>query len=57
MPIFIAFAFLFIIPSTAILISNSSNFGTTTLAYGQSDQTNSNVTDTLNIQNIPVVSI
>ena len=57
MPLFIAFAFLLIIPSTAILISNNSYFGTTNLVYGQSDQTNSNVTNTLNIQNIPVKKV
>jgi alpha-beta hydrolase superfamily lysophospholipase len=54
MPVFIAFAFLLIIPSTAILISNNSNFGTTNLAYGQM---NSNVTNSLNIQNIPVKKV
>jgi hypothetical protein len=48
---------LFIIPSTAISISNSSNFGTTNLAYGHSDQLNSNVSNTLNIQNIPVKKV
>src|SRR6266480_7200748 len=57
MPLLIAFAFLLIIPSTAILISNHSYFGTTNLVYGQSDQTNSNVTNTLNIQNIPVKKV
>jgi pimeloyl-ACP methyl ester carboxylesterase len=57
MPLFIAFAFLLIIPSTAILISNNSYFGTTNLAYGQLDRMNSNVTNTLNIQNIPVKKV
>ena len=57
MPLFIAFAFLLIIPSTAILISNNSYFGTTNLVYGQPDQTNSNVTNSLNIQNIPVKKV
>ena len=56
-PLFIAFAFLFIVPSTAILISNNSYFGTTNLAYGQPDQMNSNVTNSLNIQNIPVKKV
>jgi hypothetical protein len=51
MPVFIAFAFLFIIPSTAILISY---FGTSNTVYGQPDQMNSNITNSLNIQNIPV---
>ena len=57
MPLFIAFAFLFIIPSTAILISNNSYFGTSNLAYGQPAQMNSNVTNSLNIQNIPVKKV
>jgi hypothetical protein len=57
MPLFIAFAFLFIIPSTAILISNTSYFGTSNLVYGQPDQMNSNVTNSLNIQNIPVKKV
>src|SRR6266480_5536241 len=57
MPLFITFAFLLIIPSTAILISNHSYFGTINLVYGQSDQKNSNVTNTLNIQNIPVKKV
>jgi pimeloyl-ACP methyl ester carboxylesterase len=57
MPLFIAFAFLLIIPSTAILIDNNSYFGTTNLVYGQPDQMNSNVTNSLNIQNIPVKEV
>jgi pimeloyl-ACP methyl ester carboxylesterase len=57
MPLFIAFAFLFIIPSTAVLISNNSYFGTTNLVYGQPDQMNSNVTNSLNIQNIPLKKV
>jgi hypothetical protein len=57
MPLLIAFAFLLIIPSTAILISNNRNFGTANLAYGQSDQTNSNVTNSLIIHNIPVKKV
>src|SRR5438445_10944448 len=57
MPLFIAFAFLFIIPSTAISISNNSYFGTTNLVYGQLDHMNSNVTNSLNIQNIPVKKV
>ena len=51
-PVFIAFAFLFIIPSNAILISNNSYFGTSNLVYGQPDQINPNVTNSLNVQNI-----
>ncbi|MDP9288563.1 MAG: hypothetical protein M3P08_10230 [Thermoproteota archaeon] len=54
MPLFTAFAFLFIIPSSAILISNNSYFGTTILAYGKPDQMNSNVTNSVNIHDIPV---
>jgi pimeloyl-ACP methyl ester carboxylesterase len=57
MPLFIAFAFLLIIPSTAILIGNNNYFGTTTIVYGQSAQMNSNVTNSLNIQNIPVKKV
>ena len=58
MPLFIAFVFLFIIPSTVIsIISKNSDFGTTNLAYGQLDQMNSNVTKSLNIQNIPVKKV
>ena len=56
-PLLIAFAFLFIIPSTAILISNHSYFGTINIVYGQSHQMNSNVTNSLNIQNIPVKKV
>ncbi len=57
MPLFIAFAFLFIIPSTAVLISNNSDFGTTNFVYSQPDHMNSNVTNSLNIQNIPVKKV
>jgi hypothetical protein len=57
MAVFIAFAFLLIIPSTAILISNNSYFGTTNLMYGNPDQMNSNVTNSPNIQNIPVKKV
>ena len=57
MPLFITFAFLFIIPSTAILTSNNSYSGTTNLAYGQPAQLNSNVTNSLTIQNIPVKKV
>src|SRR5713101_2753105 len=56
-PLFIAFAFLLIIPSTAILISNNRNFGTANLAYGQPDQMNSNITNSLIIQNIPIKKV
>ena len=48
MPLFIAFAFLFIIPS---------NLGTTHLVYGQPAQMNSNVTNSVNIQNIPIKKV
>jgi pimeloyl-ACP methyl ester carboxylesterase len=47
-PLFTAFAFLSIIPS---------NLGTTNLVYGQPDQMNSNVTNLINIQNIPVKKV
>jgi pimeloyl-ACP methyl ester carboxylesterase len=39
------------------LIINNSYFGTSTLAYGQPAQMNSNVTNSLNIQNIPVKKV
>src|SRR2546430_129309 len=55
MPVFIAFTLLLIIPRTTILISNNSYFGTTNLAYGQPDQMNSNVTNSLNIQKADVL--
>jgi hypothetical protein len=54
MLLFTAFAFLFIIPSTAVSISNNSNFGTTNVVFGQLDHMNSNVTNSLDIQNISV---
>ena len=57
MPVIIAFALLLIIPSAAILISNNSRFGTTNLVYGQSDQMNSNITNSLNIQNMPIKKV
>jgi len=53
----LTFAFLFIIPSTAVLISNNSDFGTTNFVYSQPDHMNSNVTNSLNIQNIPVKKV
>ncbi|MFL6420470.1 MAG: alpha/beta fold hydrolase [Nitrososphaeraceae archaeon] len=55
MPVFIALAFLLIILTTTMFLNNNSYFGTTNnLVYGQSDLMNSNVTNSLNIQNIPV---
>jgi hypothetical protein len=57
MSLFIAFAFLFIIPSTAILVSNNSKFGTTSLVYGRLGQMNLNTTNSINIQNIPVKKV
>jgi pimeloyl-ACP methyl ester carboxylesterase len=57
MSFFIAFAFILIIPSTAISISNNSYFGTTNLVYGQLDQMHSNVTNSLNIHGIPVKKV
>ena len=56
-PLFIAFAFLFIILGTAILISNSGEFGTTSLVYGQQDRMNLNTANSLNIQNIPAKKV
>src|SRR6266487_1642899 len=47
-PLFTAFAFLFIIPS---------NLGTTNLVYGKPDQINPNVTNSLIINNIPVKKV
>ena len=49
MPLFIAFAFLFINPGTTILISNTSDFGYSNFVYDQPDQMNSNITNSLNI--------
>src|SRR5437899_9534884 len=57
MPVFIAFAFLLIIPSTSVLSDNTSYFGTTHLVYGQPDQMNSNITNSVDIQNIPVKKV
>jgi pimeloyl-ACP methyl ester carboxylesterase len=57
MPLFIAFAFLFIILSTLILVSNNSGFGTTNLVYGQPDQKNFNITNSPNIQNIAIKKV
>ena len=56
-PLFIVFAFLLVVPSSPILISNNRYFGTTNLAYSQPAQMNSNVTNSLNIQNIPVKKV
>jgi pimeloyl-ACP methyl ester carboxylesterase len=56
-PLFISFAFLFIILGTAILISNSGKFGTTSLVYGQQDRMNLNTANSLNIQNIPAKKV
>jgi hypothetical protein len=57
-PVFIAFAFLLIIPSTSIiLISNNSYFDTINLVYGQPNQMNFNVIDLPNIQNIPAKKV
>ena len=57
MPLFIAITFLFINPGTTILISNTSYFGTSNFVYGQPDQMNYNITNSLNIQNIPVKKV
>ena len=48
------FLFVFIVPSSTIVTTNN-YFGTTSnLADGQPDQINSNITNFVNIQNIPV---
>jgi pimeloyl-ACP methyl ester carboxylesterase len=47
----IAFALILIIPSTSILFSNNSFFDTTNLVYGQPGQVNSNITNSVNIEN------
>ena len=58
MSVFIAFAFLLINPDSGILISNNFYYGTiTNLAYGQPEQMNSNVTNSLNIQNMPLKKV
>ncbi len=57
MPLFIAFALLFIILSTLILVSNNSGFGTTNLVYCQPDQKNFNITNSPNIQNIAIKKV
>lgn len=53
--LFIAFAFLLVIPSTTMMISNNSFFGN--LVYGQPDQVNSNITNSVNIQNIQLKKV
>src|ERR687892_2274510 len=53
--LFIAFAFLLIIPSTTMMIRNNSFFGN--LVYGQPDQVNSTITNSVNIQNIPLKKV
>jgi alpha/beta hydrolase fold len=57
MPVVIAFAFLLIIPNIGILISNNNNFEATNLVYAQPDQKSANITNSLNIQNIPVKKV
>lgn len=57
MLLFIAFAFLLIIPSTTILSNNISYFNTASIVYGQSDQINSNVTNSFDVQNIPLKKV
>ena len=57
MSLFIAFAFLLIIPSTSILNSDNSYFGIANIVYGQTVQMNSNITNSLNIQNIPAKKV
>ena len=57
MPLFIVFAFLFIIPSNPIGGSNISDFGITNLVYGQTVQMNFIITNSLNLQNIPAKKV
>jgi pimeloyl-ACP methyl ester carboxylesterase len=57
MPLFIVFAFLFIIPSNPIGGSNISYFGITNLVYGQTVQMNFIITNSLNLQNIPAKKV
>jgi hypothetical protein len=47
----------FVVVVSPILISNNRYFGTSNPVYGQPDQMNSNVTNSLNIQNIPVKKV
>jgi hypothetical protein len=57
-PILITIVFLvIIIPSDAILTKTNNYFGTTNFAYGQTNRTNSNNANPINIQNIPVKKV
>ncbi len=58
-PVLVTVVFLVtIIPSGIILTTTTNNyFGTTNIAYGQTNQTNSNDANHINIQNIPVKKI
>jgi len=57
-PVLIIIALIIIIiPSGTILISTNNYFGTTNFAYGQTNQTNTNNVNPLNIQNIPVKKV
>ena len=53
----IVLALILIIPSTSILFSNNSFFGTINLVYGQPDQVNSNITNSVNIENISLKKV
>jgi pimeloyl-ACP methyl ester carboxylesterase len=53
----IAFALILVIPSTSILFNNNSFFGNTNLVYGQPDQVNSNITNSVNIENTSLKKI
>jgi pimeloyl-ACP methyl ester carboxylesterase len=52
----ITFAIFFIIPTIAVSISNN-NFGTNKFAYGQRNQMNYNITNSLNIEGIPAKKV
>src|ERR687889_2528845 len=53
------FLLVIIIPISTIVTTSTNYFGTTTtnLAYGQPDQMNSNTTNFINVQNIPVKKV
>jgi hypothetical protein len=56
LPVISIFLLVIFIPTSTIVTTINNYFGTTTtnLAYGQPDQMNSNTTNFVNVQNIPV---
>src|SRR5215471_21856196 len=56
-PMLITIVSLIIIPGGAILTTTNNHFGITNFAYGQTNQTNSDNANSLNIQNIPVKKV